>query len=196
MRTIETKVYTFDELSEQAKQKAIENHYDINMHECWHESITEEPTEVLKYFKNPIIYFSGFWRQGDGAMFVYDGITEALKNEAINSLKLPEWKKAILKAGYMYAKGKHEGHYFQEKSCGHYLDFEPDNGQQYYKNIERLYEECFLAIENFIIEKYEHLCKDLYRSLESLYNELTSGEAIIEAIEANGYEFTEDGQQI
>jgi len=129
-------------------------------------------------------------------MFVYDGITEALKNEAINSLKLPEWKKRVLKAGYMHAKGKHFGHYCHERSCSHYLDFEPDNGQQYYENIESLYDDHFWEIESFIKQKYEHLCKDLYKSLESLYNELTTGEAIIEAIEASEYEFTVDGQRI
>ena len=37
MRIIETKVYTFDELSETVKQKAIENMYNVNLSCEWWE---------------------------------------------------------------------------------------------------------------------------------------------------------------
>ena len=48
MRTIkvEYKVYTFDELSESAKQKAIESLYDINIHDDWYESTYEDAKEI------------------------------------------------------------------------------------------------------------------------------------------------------
>ena len=41
MRTIRTKVYKFDELSEQAKQVAIEEHRDINVDWDWYEPMFE-----------------------------------------------------------------------------------------------------------------------------------------------------------
>ena len=42
MRTICTNVYQFNELNEQAKQKAIENMYDINVNDSWWEYTYED----------------------------------------------------------------------------------------------------------------------------------------------------------
>lgn len=46
MRTIKTKVYQFSELSEQAKKKAIEWGYDINVCHEWWEVIYEDAAEI------------------------------------------------------------------------------------------------------------------------------------------------------
>jgi hypothetical protein len=46
-----------------------------------------------------------------------------------------------------------------------------------------------------IVEETRHnFCREIYRALETEYDYLTSEEAIIETIEANEYEFTEDGE--
>ena len=46
MRTIETVVYNFDELSEEAKKKAIESMADINVDYEWYEFIYEFDKEL------------------------------------------------------------------------------------------------------------------------------------------------------
>jgi len=46
MRTIRTKVYQFSELSEQAKQKAIEWGYDLNVSYGWWESVYEDAEQI------------------------------------------------------------------------------------------------------------------------------------------------------
>jgi len=39
MKTIEVKIYSFDELSEEAQKKAINSHSDINVNSDWWESV-------------------------------------------------------------------------------------------------------------------------------------------------------------
>ena len=71
MRTIETTIYEFDELSDEAKKKAIE-HFG----QWWHEDFDGDcikdnwktKLEELGY-ENTDILFSGFCSQGDGACF-------------------------------------------------------------------------------------------------------------------------------
>ena len=45
-RTIRTKVYLFSELSDQAKQKVIEDNYDINVDYEWWESAYEDAANI------------------------------------------------------------------------------------------------------------------------------------------------------
>jgi hypothetical protein len=197
MKTKTINIYEFSELSEEAKQKAVENNRDIVIAHDWSSFVIEEiKKQNSDYFTIENIYFSGFWSQGDGAMFEYSCITEKLYFEAVESLSLPNWKKAILKNGYHSAKGKHRGHYYHEKCCLHDIHIETDNGMQYYKNIERLFYENEDLICDYVIEKYEELCREIYEKLENEYNCQTSDEVIIETIEANNYEFDVDGNII
>ena len=46
MRTVETALYTFDELSEESKEKAIEELHDINMHDSWYEYLYDDALSV------------------------------------------------------------------------------------------------------------------------------------------------------
>jgi len=196
MRTIRTKVYKFDELSEQAKQKAIESFYDINVDYEWHEFIIENFTENRDFFDIDNVYFSGFSSQGDGAMFEYSGISGNFVNAIIDGLKLPDWKKKVLKhCCYASGRGKHSGHYYHENCCAHSIYIESDNGAQNYENIENLISLYSGEIEDAIIEKYRDMSQDLYKTLEKEYDYLTSKPAIIESIKANEYEFTIDGNR-
>jgi len=197
MRTIETKLFSFNELSEEAKENAIENqrnneHYlDYEwwdfVYEDFHQKIKDRGFDITN------IYFRGFWSQGDGAMFEYDGLDSKLLDEAVDSLKLPEWKKAVLKNGYISGKGRQSGHYCHEKSCSHNIYVESDNGMQYYDNIESLFDKHHTDIEDYIEEVYVDLCQELYSVLEKEYEWLMSDESISDHLIANEYEFEEDG---
>lgn len=79
MRTFTTEhtVYTFNELSDEAKQKAIEDYRDGLMFDSLEEIMHEELTEVLlpKYKIKPVevdVHFSLGYSQGDGASFTGD----------------------------------------------------------------------------------------------------------------------------
>lgn len=73
MRTIETTIYEFDELSDKAKAKALDKCRDWSVDHGWWEYLLEDRAEqwVEKgyYVRPPNINVSGFHSQGDGACF-------------------------------------------------------------------------------------------------------------------------------
>lgn len=73
MKTIETTVYTFDELSDSAKQKALDADRDRDVdHNWWDWTYEDFISQVaLKGYavQAKDIHFTGFWSQGDGACF-------------------------------------------------------------------------------------------------------------------------------
>lgn len=97
------KIYNFDELSEEIKQKLIEKEiyyqYETYCEDFLESDMRYKATELLKkYFKNnnaelKNVYYSLSWSQGDGAMFEFD---------------LYYYNK--------YVKIKHYGHYYHKYS--------------------------------------------------------------------------------
>ena len=198
MRTIEQKVYSFTELSEAVQKKVIEKNYEINIHHDWYECITESYEDENKYFEVNKVYFSGFWSQGDGAMFEYSGIKQTLIDEFIDSLNLSPMRKGWLENNiYVSGKGKHRGHYYHENCCNHAIYWEVDNGDLHWSdNLYQWLESFEDEFEIFVIDKYKDLCCDLYRDLEQHYEYLTSEEMIVETIKFNEYEFFENGDTL
>ena len=197
MRIVETKVYQFEELSATAKEVAIENHRDVNTYDGWWEPIYEGLTQQANQagFHVGSIYFSGFWSQGDGAMFEYTTLGDTLLNRFIDGLDLSPMRKNWLKTQtYAEALGKHSGHYYHENCCSHKISFESDSGYNYanvnFCNWISSFEDQF---EEFVIAEYKSLCRDLYSQLSKYCDELTTDEAVAEAIIINEWEFNEDG---
>lgn len=203
MKTIELKLYKFDELSEEVQAKVIKKNRDINVHDDWHEFIIEDwiNEEIPnRGFEATKIYYSGFWSQGDGAMFEYDGINNDLLKEFVDNILIgteplsPMRKQWILNNVSVSAWGKHRGHYHHEKCCSHSITWEADNGCLHWStNFYQWLESFADDFEVFIIDKYEDICQDLYRTLEKEYEYFTEGEQIIEALRCNDYDFTEEG---
>ncbi len=87
MRVKETKVFTFDELSDKAKERARDWYREAsNRDNYWSENVLEDAQTIgamlgiefkTRAYKTvggkersePCIYWSGFWSQGDGASF-------------------------------------------------------------------------------------------------------------------------------
>jgi hypothetical protein len=202
MRIIETKAYLFSELSEEAKQKAIENtrNKENYLDYEWWEFIYEDYKEKAKNlgFDVKRIYFSGFWSQGDGAMFEYDRIDDKLRLEFIESLDISRMRKDwLVNNTYVSGKGVQRGHYYHEKCCCHTIYWEVDNGDLHYSTLFYQWLESFQDdFENFVTDIYEDLCSELYKSLEKEYDYLMSDEQIAEHLEINEYEFTEEGKRL
>jgi len=198
MKIIETKVYSFNELSEEAKEKAIENQRsnEYYLDYDWYEFVIENWTEKLNDigFEDIKIYFSGFWSQGDGAMFEYLGINNKLLFEWVDGLKLTPLRNKIAKEIlYASAKGNQCGMYYHSKSCKHVINLETQYGSMYGTNIYDWINEHYMDFEDFIENIYDNVCNEIYRDLEKEYDWLMSNEVIAEHIEANEYEFKEDG---
>lgn len=191
MKTKTIKLYTFDELSEEAKKKALEKLYDINVYDdYWYDDMLEEFKEDMKkmgyYVEN--VYFRGFWSQGDGACFT-------------GSVDILEYVK-IKKLGNKYRKLLH-----YVKDMGGSVDI-TTSGRYYHPETMRfedniiqmgsLYDDEILQQATIIVDLIEKEAREkvdeLYERLEEQYDYLVSEEAIIDTIECNDYYFTKDGE--
>lgn len=194
----EVKVYSLEDIKSNPEllEKVIEKHRDINVYFDWWDFIYENFKEYNdEYFDIEKIYFSGFWSQGDGAMFEYSDISNKLRDIFIDGLDLSPMRKGWLRNNASVSgKGVQRGLYYHEKSCSHSIYWEVDNGDLYWDRPLYQWIESFANdFENFIEELYVNLCADLYSTLEKEYTHLTSDESILESLEINDYEFTEDG---
>lgn len=201
--------FKFSELSPEAQDHAIEKLYDINVdYQDWHEYILDywqdEKLPELGFTGTNKIYYSGFWSQGDGAMFEADEL-DLLKFMQVNHLantfrRIYYW---IKNHGLsVYCKVRQYGHYYHELSFT--LDFEIEDlcnyidpaGDNYsakqQKQIDSFETECS-EFEDYLKEKLADINHDIYRSLEQEYEYLTSREQIIDTIECNDYDFFETG---
>lgn len=195
MRTVELTLYKVNELSEDAQDKAIESQEYINLYDDWYEFVYEKHRNIAVNagFGVHKQYHSGFWSQGDGAMFTYNDLSQKLLKEAVDKLEISEQEKELLSTAYLSGHAKHSGHYFHEHSADHSISLEQDSFE-HNEQLQNLIDDHFLLIENYIVLKYVKLCEDLYEDLRSTYYELTSREAVIEAIVSNDLEFYEDGE--
>lgn len=171
MRIIETKVYPFAELSDEAKQKALESLAYINVeHDWWDLTYEDAKTIGLK--------ITGFnldqnrYAKGEFLLSACEVAQNILSNhgEDCETYKtaekfMDEWQPVF--ASYMDETSEH---FESSESEGKMIDLEDE----------------FL---NSLLEDYSIMLQK-----ESEY--LQSSEAIIESIEANEYEFTEDGKLI
>lgn len=173
MRTIETVVYKFSELSEEAKQKAIENLSTINVDHEWYDS-TYEDAENIGIKIDSFDIDRGSYCNGK---FIEDSnhcANAIIKNhvESCDTFKdaknfLDEWGKLVTK----YSDGINTDKVHEDKE--YEFDQEADE-----------LESEFLKT---ILEDYRII-------LQKDYEYQTSEEAIKESIEANECEFTENGK--
>lgn len=193
MRIKETKVYPFSELSEEAQEKALESLSDINASHDWYEYTLEEWKEKLSAagFESADIQFSGFWSQGDGACFdARVDVEKALNtilfcNKTIDP-KMSTWLR-LAELERLSARIEKIGHhYVHENARRLYLRDDMDEKQARLAGID--------ALEACLEELRLDFCQAIYSALEEEYEYLTSREKIVETIEANEYEFTEDGR--
>jgi hypothetical protein len=203
MKTVELKLYKFDELSKEVQDQVLSKNRDINVEDHWHEFIIEDwinETIPSKGFDATRIYYSGFWSQGDGAMFEYASISDDLLKEFVDNILIgtehlsPMRKQWILNNVSVSVSGKHRGHYYHEKSCSHSIYWEVNNGDLHWSTTFHQWLMSFAGdFEAFIIEEYEYICSELYRTLEKEYDYFTEDEQIAEALRDNDYDFTEGG---
>ena len=197
MQTItETKtVFSFEELSETAKRKAIQENADSN-DGFFAELVIEDAKEVaaLMGWNIEKVYYNGFWSQGDGACFegrmrYAKGCANAVKKYAPRDGELHRiaqaWQELQKRNFYsLRASIKHRGHYYHEY-CTTFdcQDIRENHG--YLKNEET---------EKEIIEIARDFMRWIYKQLQDAYEYETSEENFSELCEANDYTFLECGK--
>ena len=199
MRVIETKAYKFNELDDSAKEKAREWWREKGLDYEWWDSVYDDYHEKITSagFGVGKMYFSGFWSQGDGAMFEYDSLNDKLLRDFADTLNLtPMRKQWLVTQGYISGSGRQSGHYHHEKSCSHNVTIESNFQSSDAETFADWICEFQMDFEEFIEEKYVDLASDLYKSLEKEYDWLMSDEHVDETIGINHYEFTKEGEII
>jgi myo-inositol catabolism protein IolC len=169
-RTIRTKIYKFDELSNDAKKKAIEQFYDINVMDEWWQ-YTYEDAEQIGLKINEFDIDRASCCKGEFMLAANEVAQNILNNhgEVCETYKtatafMEQWQPVF--SAYM------------DETSDKYESRESENELQ---DIEDEFLKC--------------LCEDYLVILRNEYEYQTSESAIIESIEANEYEFTKDGKQ-
>ena len=200
MNIVEIKTFKFSELSEKAKQVAIDQYRNDEFYpfDDWHDFIKSDFHEILELigFYNIDSCFSGFCSQGDGASFTADytykkGCLNAVKNYAPNDNELH----SIVKGIVSHQKDNdykleciitHSGSIYSHSNT---MRFDwSKNGDSYFdwKNI---------FVEDEIEQLFKGLADWYYSKLYNEYEYVMSDEHIIENIESNEYDFLESGKQ-
>ena len=166
MRTETIEIFKFEELSEEAKQKAIEKMYDINVSHNWWEFTYEDAKRIgleingFDLGRGSYINSEMLW----GGIEVVESILEEHGEGCDTHTLAKEYKEKYKALDKKYTE--------DETLC----DFE---------------EESFELDSDLKEDLQDAYLKMLRNEMEYLMSE----EAIIETIESNDYEFTANGEQ-
>jgi len=187
MKTIEIKLYQFNELSEKAQERALEDFRYINVdNDWWFDYIMEDAKEFCLSIEEFDIY-----RRDCEVAFLYnaDETIKAIKENAGGELLLiaNEYEQQVKELFKAYSDYEKYQEWLRERDYTlDDLEFED------WVLEETEYEE---DKENIYIEFLKELGEYYLSMLQSSYDYHMSDEAIIDTIEANEYEFTENGKR-
>lgn len=211
MRTIQTTVFKFDELSEAAKEKARAWYREGDTDDFDVEFIYEDAATIADLFGldirtrnvsrhggpvrfEPNIYYSGFWSQGDGACFegtyrYKAGALKAVKNYAPQDAELHAIVTALqaVQKKYFYrlrASCNHRGHYYHSGCMSVDVEYQGDDCRDVSRDDEQE-----------ITDQLRLFADWIYDRLEADYDWHNADEQVDDSIIANEYEFTEEGER-
>ena len=209
-------LYYYEDLDDKAKEKAREWYRTASAGDSfWSERVIEDAANMADVLGidlrtrrvtlangghryEPTIYWSGFWRQGDGACFegtykYAKGSTEKIRKEVPKDEvlhKIADRLAAVQRSFWwqLVASVKHRGHYCHE----HCTDI--DVGLM----------DIFFAVPKN--DAFEEACEEvrdclrdfmrwIYKSLEKEYEWVNSDEIVAETIIDNEYTFNEEGKR-
>ncbi len=219
----EEETYSFEELSPEAQEKALDNDRYFNVdYQGWEDGVTEGFKEDMGEIgiDDIEINYTGFNSQGDGASFTSDDIDTRKLFDAIGIKSN--------KALNMEVDDERSGG--ENKEFYDLLDTMEDIGQvdrnrikpeeirvwikrtsshYYHENTVEAEVEIWdepdgweepdtftVDLADQVTQYVRDLCKDLYRKLEKEYDYLTSDEAVKETLIDNDYKFDEEGNLV
>jgi hypothetical protein len=180
MRTFTTEhtVYKFDELSEEAQDKAVENLYDINVdHDWWDGDVEWFNKNLLKPYGIEVSSISFDLDRGAWVDFDSVDITERVFLKKLGVDLRTKLARQLLYDGISVERSHYAGGVFTT-----YLNFETEDTAE------------AVNLQNMIDGAWRDLKAQMLKALRDEYDYHTSREAIVEAIEANEYEFYADGR--
>lgn len=193
MRTIRTKVYNFNELSNEAKAVAIEN-FKNNQEVCL-DFFNEECTEQIEeagFFDDVKLQYSLSYCQGDGLSFSCSKVKESLLLSffvEILGKNKEKTAKIIIENCIFENTGNNGNHYCYASKND--IEFICENYKSDIDNIDAIVSQ----VENKLQILYIDLCKKLENQGYSEIEYQRSDEAVMESLIENGYEFTIEGNK-
>ena len=211
MKTKTIEIFTFDELSDKAKEKAREwwrNGFEFDPFydsfltaakllrieiEDRQIAIVQSKTPFNRY--KPNIMWSGFWSPGDGASFTggytfASGCSEAIRAEfpqdenlhaIADELTVMQSRLRLLESKTLTGKiTQRDNHYVHSNT----MDATAYDAEG---------EELEIAVSDELRDIMRRFADWIYASLEEDYEYQTSDESIADSMEANEYEFDENG---
>ena len=194
MRTIRTKVYTFNELSKEAKEVAIESFRNgLEIHLDFFNDDAEEQIEMVGFYNDIKLRYSLSHCQGDGLSFSCNNIkTEILLKFFAEVLGEGKEKTAmVIIDNCSFENRGNTGRYgYASKND---ITFELDERGRSFEsnNINKIVSKVEEKIQNHYLDLCNNLEKQGYAEIDYQY----SDEAIVETINANDYEFLINGKQ-
>lgn len=189
MRKIETTIYSFSELSDSAKQRAMDEFYSAGWEPAWSYENLSSLKEFYKLFGNLISPGLRNWSDTR-----FDGNSDVLELSGIRAMK--------------YLWNNYHDDLFKGK-------FYYRNGKSRYSKVQRDNTSCVLTgfcMDDDILQPiYDFLKKPDRRTIEDLLQECVeswriaserdeeyqqSEEYFTEEADANGWEFTEGGEMV
>ena len=178
------KIYRFDELSREAQEKVVENHWQDFVQYDWWQDIFEDFTIKLRKeygFKVGNIRFSGFGSQGDGASFTgeFDDPIEASEKFLAKYTIKAERNMLSDLINYLGIV-RDTGRYVHKNTVSCVFDIKEIWGDYHEQR-----EDAFLERRGTygkLVKKVEawkdNMCDELYKELEEMYDFLTGYEHI------------------
>ena len=192
--------HPWHKLPESVKSRILDDnrYWNVEHHEWWgcvYDNFREDMKAIG--IDVDVMYFSGFWSQGDGACF--EG-------------RVCDWDLFLKSLGYTdpvlvnhFSQNasfsvKHSGHYYHENCTSFSMEFslpeefDEEDFLQVYGYGEELRDATLIAtlsqyngdkLEAEFTEAFKDHMRTLYRRLEEEYDHLTSDEAVLESLEAN-----------
>lgn len=168
-REIVTTVYTFDELTAEAQQRAVDDWNASDDMPFLSDDMHEYAGELLKKYgfksENASVFYSLSYSQGDGAMLTGD----------------------FSYRGYTFTV-EHYGHYYHYNSK-QITEITRNNGQD-------ISDATWSKMFNEFEPKYVELCKELEKYGYDLIESAQEFDNVADLIRANEYEFTAEGKMI
>lgn len=193
-------LYTLDELSEEAREKARDWFRDmsgVDFNDIHGECVIDDAKECLAMLGINVdnVYYSGFSSQGDGACFEgFYSYKKGWKKELRGSIggddleeleRIGNELQAIQSRAFykLEASVTHRGRYYHEQSVD--INVEIDDEYRYASEEE----------EEGIADLLRECMQWIYSNLQSEYEFQNSDEMVDENLLANEYTFDEDGNR-
>jgi hypothetical protein len=205
MRTIETTVYQFSELSDTSKQKAIDRMRETDFHQS-SEYFSTVKKALDEMFGLKLTNWNIYWDNINRSNWKINFDRMEDYHLEMTGIRLHKWLTNNL--WHVFFERKHWGKYAKNEKTGKWR-------YPYYSKIQRVESSCpftgcgtdedFLdCFRDFIKKPTNDTLQELienavWNTFNAAYKEweaIQSDDYTIESIEANEYEFTEDGEMI